>query len=204
MAPRIKVNIKSRSTVFKNDDGTLSIIEASPEEMDQFQLRFDDRQVAEALETFREHRDLEPLLELLVEANPALMRNYEARYLIARAARGESIKGRKKGTGTASKRRRDNRIWSAAYFLHDMGIPLFNHPDASCKEPTASVCRMIGERLHLSEKTIYTVVKNLGGVEARRKAPTSEILAWKLAGEPVEPEWVLDHYFGGRQIRGQV
>jgi hypothetical protein len=201
--PRIKAKITRSWTTYKKGDGTLSVVEASPEEMAEFQINFDDRLVADALEAFRAHRDLEPLLELLVEAHPALMRNYEARDLIARAARGEPIKGRKKGTGAASKRRRDSRIWSAAYFLHDMGIPLSNHPDATGKEPPVSVCRMIGERLNLSEKTIHSVVNTLGGV-GRKKTLTTEILTWKLAGEPVEPEWVLDHYFGDYPKGGQV
>ncbi len=196
MAPRIKATTRSISTVLLNSEGDLTVTKASPDEIQEFQVNFDNRLVVDAIGTFREQGDLEPLLELLLEANPALMRNYEARQLIAKAARREPLRRTKKGTCKGVTRKRNKDIWSAAFYLHDMGIPLSNHPDSRGKKPPASACRMIADRLCLSEKTIETIVRKEGGIDTKSRRLTTEILAWTLAGEQVGPEWVLDHYFG--------
>ena len=196
MASRIKAAIRSISTTFLNSEGALTVTKASPDELHEFQVGFDNRQDEDAIGIFREHGDLEPLVELLLEANPALMRNYEARELIAKAARREPLRRTKKGTPNGATRKRNKDIWSAAFYLHDMGVPLSNHPDSRGKEPPASACRMIADRLFLSEKTIESIIRKEGGIDTKSREQTTEILAWKLAGEQVAPEWVLDHYFG--------
>lgn len=195
----MRAKIRVRGTVVKDESGSTLALE-SPGELDLLsgfkQAEFDDWQIENALSLFREHRDLEPLLEQLLDGNPAILRNYEAQQLIADAARGRLVR-RKGKVRTAKMRERDLLIWTAAFHLYSMGYPLKNDPDSiRVGEPQKlSVCRMIGQYLNLSEDGIYSIVRKHGGIPDRAPGGVS----WfKLAEGEVKPELVLDHYLSPR------
>lgn len=195
----MRAKIRVRGTVVKDESGSTLVLE-SPGELDLLsgfkQVEFDDWQIENAVSLFREHRDLEPLLEQLLDGNPAILRNYEAQQLIADAARGRLVR-RKGKVRTANMRERDLLIWTAAFHLHSMGYPLKNDQDSiRAGEPQKlSVCRMIGQYLNLSEDGIYSIVRKHGGTTGRAPGGVS----WfKLADGEVKPELVLDHYLSPR------
>ncbi|MDC7827335.1 hypothetical protein PQS90_19440 [Pseudomonas sp. BLCC-B13] len=190
---RAKISVKG--TFVKHADGASSIQE-SPEELDLLsefkQAEFDDWQVKNALSLFREHRDLEPLLEQLLESNPGVLRNHEALQLIADAARGKPVTGRGK-VRTAYQRERDLQIWTAAFYLRQLGFPVKNDPDKIKADAPQkpSVCRIISQYLVLNEGTIYTAIREYGGLP-RERLPGISFTA--LYGEGVTSEVILDHY----------
>lgn len=190
----MRVKVKVSGTLYLKADGTLAAPLESPEELAelsaQAESRHDDRQVSTALEHYRQNRDLEPLLALLLEANPGILRNPDALSLLASAARGEAGKGRGR-VRTTETIERDRRIRSAAYWLKVAGVPLKNERDRNREgEPqTASACRLIGERVHLSEAAVYSIIRS-GEYQPSVIGPP-----WEF--EPREqptPDGVLRHY----------
>lgn len=190
----MRVKVRMLGTRYLNADVTLAAPLESPEELAelsaQAEARHDDRQVAEALEHYHLNRDLEPLLALLLEANPGILRNPAALELLASAAHGKAIKGRGR-VRTMEAVERDRRIVAAAYWLKIAGVPLKNEQDRNREgEPqTPSACRLIGERVHLSEAAVYSIIRS-GEHQPSFIAPP-----WEF--EPREqptPEGVLRHY----------
>lgn len=190
----MRVKVKVSGTLYLKADGTLAAPLESPEELAelsaQAESRHDDRQVSTALEHYRQNRDLEPLLALLLEANPGILRNPDALSLLASAARGEARKGRGR-VKTMEAIERDSRIRAAAHWLKVAGVPLKNELDRNREgvSQTASACRLIGGRIHLSEAAVYSIIRS-GEYQPTR----FELLPWRLLGEQPTPDGVLRHY----------
>lgn len=189
---RVKVRVKG--TCYRNANGTLAGPLESPEELAelsaQAQARHDDQQVRRALEHYTQHRDLEPLRVLLLEANPGILRSRDAIELLAGATRGEIRKGRGRFK-TMEAVERDRRICAAAHWLKVAGMPLKNSPDRnkSGAAQQVSACRLIGERLCISEDAVYSVAR-----AASYEPSCFELLPWRLLGELPTPERVMRHY----------
>lgn len=190
----MRVKVRALGTRYLNADGTLAAPLETPEELAelsaQAEAHHDDRQVRAALEHYRQNRDLEPLLALLLEGNPGILRNREALELLAGAARGEARKGRGR-VKTAGALERDRRVAACAYWLQQTGLPFKNNPDKNRagQSQVASACRLIGERLSLSEDAIYSATRG-----ARYEPSMFELIPWRLLGERPTPERVLRHY----------
>lgn len=200
----MRVKVRVLGTRYRKEDGTFAAPLESPDELAelsaQAELRHDDRQVSAALEHYRQNRDLEPLLALLLEANPGILRNPDALSLLASAARGKAGKGRGR-VRTMEAIERDRCICAAAHWLKAAGVPLKNTPDKNRNghPQVASACRLIGERLCLSENAVYSIVRS-GEYQPSFIAPP-----WEL--EPREqptPERVLRHYLPTEEDRGRV
>jgi len=196
----MRIKARALGTRYLNADGALATPLESPEELAelsaQAEARHDDRQVSTALEHYRQNRDLEPLLALLLEASPGILRNPAALELLASAARGKASKGRGR-VRTMDAIERDSRIRAAAHWLKVAGVPLKNELDRSSEgvSQTASACRLIGGRIHLSEDAVYSIVRQSGRPRRERYTPSPfELVPWRLSGEPPTPEWVLRHY----------
>lgn len=196
----MRVKVRMLGTRYLNADGTLAAPLESPEELAelsaQAEVRHDDQQVSAALEHYHQDRELEPLLALLQEGNPGILRNREALELLAAAVRGQTSKGRGRVRAMAAKER-DRRILAAAYWLHSMGMPLKNAPDKNKHgdQQKASACRLIAARVNLSEDAVYSIVRQSGRKRREIYMPSPfELLPWRLSGEPPTPEWVLRHY----------
>jgi hypothetical protein len=86
---------------------------------------------------------------------------------------------------------RNRKIAACAYWLRQAGLPLKNNPDKgrAGQPQVASACRLIGERLSLSEDAIYSITRII-----RYKPPFFEILPFRLLEESPAPESVLRHY----------
>lgn len=202
----MRVKVRVLGTRYLKADGTLSAPLETPEELAeqsaQAEARHDERQVSAALEHYRQNRDLEPLLALLLEANPGILRNPDALSLLSSAARGEAGKGRGR-VRTMDAIERDRRIVAAARWLQELGMPLKNAPDRNRDgEPQAvSACRLIAERVNLSEDAAYSIVRRHGRTARRLRG---FLAPWELVGEQPTPEWVLRHYLPTEEERGRV
>jgi len=190
----MRIKITAKGTIYRKEDGTLAAPEESPEELAQLstqaQVSWDDRQVDAAMQHYQHHRDLEPLLTQLLEANPGILRNRQAIELLAAAARGEVRKGRGR-VRTVEALKRDRKIAACAYWLGQAGLPLKNTPEKNRTglPQVTSACRLIGKRLNLSEDAIYSTIRN------NRYEPSSfEMLPWRLLGELPTSESVLRYF----------
>lgn len=191
----MRIKVRCLGTRKRNADGTLGAPAESKEQLAEMsvlaEIQCEDRQVSEALSHYEEHRDLEPLLELLLEANAGILRNATALALLAGAARGELRKGRGR-IKIAESVDRDRRIAACAYWLNKTGMPIKNAQDKNRNgtSQAESACRAIGSRLCISEDAVYSVVRRV------TYSPSSfEILPWLWTRESPTPTQLIKHYF---------
>lgn len=197
----MRITITKSSVTKVNPDGSLTVTRIPQQEA---QANFDDAQVRFALDHFRLHRDISPLVQLLKESNEGVLRNLEARELIASAALGELCIGRGR-VRSQDAIERDRRILAATEWLKKIGIPLKNARDKnrSGELQASSACRLIAGRINLTEDAVYSIVR-----KPRKDLAASPVLS-ALKESPytfLGPKWIfsdaqptateiLDHYF---------
>lgn len=190
----MRVTVKRGPTTTIYPDGAVEVEHPTESDQKEAQGKFDDGQVSKAIAHFETNRDLEPLIVLLSEANPAILRDKKALDLIELAARGNL----KRGSGrvvTAETLKRTHSIQAAAHWLKKLGIPLKNEADKNRDGDTQkpSVCRLIGDQINISEAGIYSIIRN-SDYEAKNEL---EILPWKIKGLGLEldVDLILKTYF---------
>lgn len=149
------------------------------------QKKSDENAVNNAIHSYKQFLDIEPLLKVMLDKNPEFLMNEEALNIIASAARRERLHGRKGRIRTTESIERDRNINLACYYLKKLGMPV---KSAS----KLDICKVIGRRINLSESSIYGIVKP-------DFVPCELISMFKFCPESLTLENVLDHYFPSKE-----
>lgn len=148
--------------------------------------------LAGALASYKNNRDIAPLVEMLERGDAYLLKSEEARKILAQAALGLAKIGKGR-TSNKDNIQRNRQITRMVAMLHAMGLPIKNSPikNRTNEAQRPSACRVVAEYHSLSEDTMYDVwaapamhldaaiYKEVGLMLASEgKAPTIETLRW--------------------------